>query len=68
MKTKIWAIAMTAVLGVASCGDTLGQQLLTGGGIGGVAAAATGGDVDDICDCDRDSCGHYLGCAQGHEA
>jgi osmotically inducible lipoprotein OsmB len=45
MKTKFWAVAMIAVLGVASCGDTLGQQLLTGGGIGGVAAAATGGDV-----------------------
>ena len=38
MKTKFWAVAMASVLGVASCGDTLGQQLLTDGAIGGGAA------------------------------
>ena len=41
MKTKILAIALTSMLGVASCGDTLGQQLLTGGALGGAAAALT---------------------------
>ena len=45
MKTKFWAVAMASVLGVASCGDTLGQQLLTGGAIGGGAAAITSNSI-----------------------
>ena len=45
MKTKFLALAMLATLGVASCGDTLGQQALTGAAIGGGAAALTDNDV-----------------------
>ena len=34
-----------ALLGLAACGDTLGEQALVGGAVGAGAAAATGGDA-----------------------
>lgn len=45
MKTKFLALAMASALGLSACGDTLGQQALTGAAIGGGAAALTDNDV-----------------------
>jgi hypothetical protein len=36
--------ARVALLGLAACGDTLGEQALLGGAAGGGTAVATGGD------------------------
>ena len=36
--------AVIALLGLAACGDTLGEQALLGGAAGGGTAVATGGD------------------------
>ena len=45
MKMKLFAVAAAATLGLSACGDTAGQQALTGGLIGGAAAAATSNSV-----------------------
>lgn len=45
MKMKLCAVAAAATLGLTACGDTAGQQALTGGLIGGAAAAATSNSV-----------------------
>ncbi|MCE0506760.1 MULTISPECIES: hypothetical protein [unclassified Roseivivax] len=37
--------AVFALLGLAACGDTLGEQALIGGAAGAGTAAATGGDA-----------------------
>ncbi|MEN8659786.1 hypothetical protein [Marivita sp.] len=36
--------ALVTLLGLAACGDTLGEQALLGGAAGGGAAVAAGGD------------------------
>ncbi|NVO23406.1 hypothetical protein [Donghicola mangrovi] len=45
MLKKTWIVASVALLGLAACGDTLGEQALLGGGAGAAAGAVTGGDV-----------------------
>ena len=39
------ALVLTAGLGLAACGDTLGEQALFGGAAGVGVAAATDGDI-----------------------
>ncbi|WP_439522887.1 hypothetical protein [Marivita sp.] len=38
------AAALVALLGLAACGETLGEQALLGGATGAGTAVATGGD------------------------
>ncbi|MFP7673389.1 hypothetical protein ACG74X_08540 [Marivita sp. S0852] len=38
------ALAICVLLGLAACGDTLGEQALLGGAAGAGTAVATGGD------------------------
>ncbi|HKK97363.1 MAG TPA: hypothetical protein VJ928_04225 [Marivita sp.] len=42
-KTRV--AALCALLGLAACGDSLGEQALGGGVVGAGVSAATGGDV-----------------------
>jgi hypothetical protein len=42
---KITSFALAALLGLAACGDTVGEQALFGGAAGIGAAAVTGGDL-----------------------
>lgn len=37
-------IAVTAVLGLSACGDTMGEQALMGAGAGALAVGVAGGD------------------------
>jgi osmotically inducible lipoprotein OsmB len=37
-------IGLVGILGLAACGQTVGEQALFGGGAGALAGAATGGD------------------------
>jgi hypothetical protein len=45
MQLKLSVLALTAVLGLSACGDTLGEQAILGGVVGVGAAAATGNDL-----------------------
>lgn len=45
MSFKPFTLAIVAALGLAACGDTLGEQAIIGGGVGAGAAAVTGGSV-----------------------
>lgn len=45
MHLKFSSLALVAVLGLAACGDTVGEQALFGGAAGIGAAAITGGDI-----------------------
>ena len=38
-------LATVAALGLAACGDTVGEQAVIGGGVGAVGSAALGGSV-----------------------
>jgi hypothetical protein len=45
MQIKLSVVALVAVLGLAACGDTAGEQALLGGVLGVGVAAATGNDL-----------------------
>ena len=45
MPIKPVALALVAALGVAACGDTVGEQAIIGGAVGAGAAAVTSGSV-----------------------
>ncbi|WP_092065163.1 hypothetical protein [Poseidonocella pacifica] len=45
MARKSWIAALVCTLGLAACGDTLGEQVIYGAGAGAAASAATGGDL-----------------------
>jgi len=45
MSAKPWIIAMACAVGLASCGETLGEQLIYGAGAGAAGAVVTDGDV-----------------------
>ncbi|MFD1911731.1 hypothetical protein [Halodurantibacterium flavum] len=45
MQKKTIALGFALLMGVAACGNTVGEQALIGGGAGAIAGAATGGDV-----------------------
>jgi len=44
MRKATTTLGLVAVLGLAACGQTIGEQALFGGGAGAIAGAATGGD------------------------
>ncbi|WP_299373206.1 hypothetical protein [uncultured Tateyamaria sp.] len=45
MRSKTGALAIAALLGLAACGDTVGEQAVIGGAVGAGAAAVTSGNV-----------------------
>lgn len=45
MRTRTFILALSAALGLAACGDTLGEQALFGAGAGAGTAAVLDGDV-----------------------
>ena len=45
MRTKTLTLATVALLGLAACGDTPGEQAIIGGAVGAGAAAVTSGSV-----------------------
>ncbi|MFC7705310.1 hypothetical protein ACFQXB_14010 [Plastorhodobacter daqingensis] len=45
MHKKTIALGFALLMGIAACGNTVGEQALVGGGVGAVAGAATGGDI-----------------------
>ena len=45
MAIRIWAISGAALLALAGCGDTLGEQSLLGAGAGAGTAAVLDGNV-----------------------
>ncbi len=44
MQKKTWIVAAGLLLGLAACGDSVGEQALFGGGAGALGGAAIGGD------------------------
>ncbi|MEM8655671.1 MAG: hypothetical protein AAGF36_13090 [Pseudomonadota bacterium] len=45
MRIKFFALAAAAAFGLAACGDTVGEQAVIGGAVGGVGTAALGGNA-----------------------
>ena len=45
MSTRIISLLFAGALGLAACGDTLGEQAVGGGAVGVGAAALTGGNL-----------------------
>lgn len=45
MQTKKLALALAAALGLAACGDTLGEQAAIGAGAGALGAAVVNGNL-----------------------
>ncbi len=45
MRTKFFILAIASSLGLAACGDTMGEQALIGAGAGAGAAILLDGDV-----------------------
>ncbi|MEL6452703.1 MAG: hypothetical protein AAFQ19_15720 [Pseudomonadota bacterium] len=45
MRIKPFILASAAALGLAACGDTVGEQAVIGGAVGAGAAAVTSGSV-----------------------
>ncbi|MEX0311746.1 MAG: hypothetical protein AB3N17_16035 [Tateyamaria sp.] len=45
MHIKTFALISAAALGLAACGDTVGEQAVIGGAVGGVGSAALGGNA-----------------------
>ncbi|KIC50796.1 hypothetical protein [Tateyamaria sp. ANG-S1] len=45
MRIKFAILATAAALGLAACGDTVGEQAVFGGAAGGVGSAVLGGNA-----------------------
>ena len=45
MRIKTLILATIAAFGLAACGDTVGEQAVLGGAVGGVGTAALGGNA-----------------------
>ncbi|WP_299656442.1 hypothetical protein [uncultured Tateyamaria sp.] len=45
MRIKLAILATAAALGLAACGDTVGEQAVVGGAVGGVGTAVLGGNA-----------------------
>jgi len=45
MRKPTLILATVAALGLAACGDTVGEQAVIGGAVGGVGSAALGGNA-----------------------
>ncbi len=45
MRTQKLALALAAALGLAACGDTVGQQAAIGAGAGALTAAVVNGNL-----------------------
>lgn len=45
MRIKTVILAAISALGLAACGDTVGEQAVLGGAVGGVGTAALGGNA-----------------------
>ena len=45
MRIKTLILATAAAFGLAACGDTVGEQAIIGGAVGGVGSAALGGNA-----------------------
>lgn len=45
MRIRTVVLATVAALGLAACGDTVGEQAVLGGAVGGVGTAALGGNA-----------------------
>ena len=45
MRIKTYILGFTCALGLAACGDTVGEQAIIGGAVGAGAAAVTSGNV-----------------------
>ncbi|WP_299615257.1 hypothetical protein [uncultured Tateyamaria sp.] len=45
MRIKFAILATAAAFGLAACGDTVGEQAVVGGAVGGVGTAVLGGNA-----------------------